>query len=158
MLFFLPLLLCFCIACHAGGPHNEAADGAAPAEHEPDLNDLANDWFAAYNNEVAVTCPCRVEQGGFESQAECMRKLVIGQDTIDCLSAQLMLADSPGLRDTVGCMAEASNTRSPCLSSSACSSAAMNACYELPRECPMFDPQLLTRAFNACPDSILLAR
>ena len=136
------LLLLMCAACGSDAP--EASSIVS--------------WLTAYNREVEITCPCRVSQGAFESQSECLRKQVLSQSTMDCLNQQFMTADSPELRETARCMAEACETRTTCISSHACDPASIDPCYDLPAACPMFDPQLLTRVFEACPDSILLAR
>jgi hypothetical protein len=115
-------------------------------------------YLDTYNSEVEVTCPCRVSEGSFSSEEECHRKLVISASTERCLSAQFEMADSEGLRASLGCMAELSVARTECIGGSMCEKTKMNACFDTMMECPMLDPQLLTRVFNACPDSILLGR
>jgi hypothetical protein len=140
-------------ACSSNSGHAAASGDAGPESAA-----VSTTYLEDYNHEIEITCPCRVQQGLYPSEAECLRAQVLSQDTVTCLSVQFQAEDSTELRASLRCLAEASRSRGDCIAASACDMARLNACYDAAMQCPVPDPQLLTRVFNACPDSILLAR
>jgi hypothetical protein len=145
----------------AGAPHDAAAHteasadtGGAPAE----LGALLTETVAAYDRGAKAGCECVVEQGGFETLDECLTPIKSGPTWIPCGLKVLVANDSPQVRATARCLADALDARTACLSSTRCSSDASLHCPSNAFLCAASDTQLLVELLQACPDLGLLSR
>jgi hypothetical protein len=130
----------------------------SPTTPQSDFRSLVHGLFSEYMHEVEVSCPCRVEEGAFASMAECLHRLGLGPSFPDCVSEELQASDSPELRSALSCSMQQYKLRADCLDSHSCKPEYVAPCYEQVLDCPVLDPQALTRALRECPNGPLPSR
>lgn len=126
---------------------------------EPALASLVAAMLTEYGREVAVTCPCRVEERQFSSVAECSQAM--GGDTatwVDCAIRAFAPTDSPELRAALRCRVEDSQARTECLAAHSCDHDERNGCYAQTKDCPVVDAQALTVVVYSCIGSFGLSK
>jgi hypothetical protein len=131
-----------------------ADDEDLPNAPPLDFRALVGGVFAEYMHEVEVSCPCRVEDGAFASMDECLRRLALPPSFADCVSEELQPSDSAELRSALSCLTQQYKVRADCLDSHSCAPEHVAPCYEQVLDCPVLDPQALTRALRECPGSL----
>lgn len=144
----LPMLSC-------GDPPDTTAEvdqGAA------ELRELVAGLISQYTREVEATCPCRARDGDFASVDECTEKLGHRPSFAECVADQIAELDSDELRRSLRCMRQRYEERARCLEQRGCGLHEAEVCYAASRECPVLDPEALSRALLECPGGTLLGR
>jgi hypothetical protein len=144
----LPILA---LACGDAAPD-------APVDRSSELRDLVGGLLGQYTREVEATCPCRARDGDFASTDECVAKLGHDPSFADCVTDKISDRDNAELREALACMRERYERRARCLEREGCELNASEACYAAAPECPVLDPQALSRALRECPGGTLLGR
>jgi hypothetical protein len=156
MRVFSSLLVFGFLGCSGGDADDDDED--LRGTPQSDLQSLVRGVFAEYMHEVVVSCPCRVEDGAFASMDECLRRLGLPPSFADCVSDELQPSDSAALRSALACMTQQYKVRADCLDSHSCAPEHVAPCYEQVLDCPVLDPQALTRALRDCPGGAPLSR
>jgi hypothetical protein len=140
----------------SAGVHPDASvdTGGAPAE----LVALLTEAVAAYDRGAKANCECLVERGGFDTVDECLVPIKSGPTWIPCGLKVLAANDSPQVRATARCLADALDARTACLSNTRCDSDASVHCPSNAILCAANDTQLVVDLLQACPDLGLLSR
>jgi hypothetical protein len=162
MRVFASILCCsalaFACSDEGSGAGGRSSQDTSKINVNSDFRKLVRGALGAYQHEVEATCPCRVEEGAFESNEECLERSGHDDEFADCVADKLKPSEDREMREALHCMMKRYQARAACTEENGCDLDDVTACTDELAECPLLDPQALTRALQGCPGGSLLGR
>jgi hypothetical protein len=158
------------VAGQGGGPADHAGHGgAAGAASDSGSASAAQtaawaaEWIAAYDRQIAATCPCLIGVGAFPTTGDCIAALGSGPTWLECATTAVQEAEANALLNEADarCLIDGTVERAQCFEQAACEPEAMSACLSMPNqpaECAPVDTELVNLLLEKCPDLGLLSR
>lgn len=161
-MFVCGSVLAACGGDGGGGTGGESGGKAADTRKitvDSDFRTLVAGALGQYQHETEASCPCKVEDGDFESEKECIERLGHDEEFVDCVVDKLKSqSGDKELRAALHCAMRRYEARAECVEDNGCGLEEVTACYEDIDECPVLDPRALTVVVTECPGGSLLGR
>lgn len=137
-----------------------AADAGDTDASDPDdeLRQIIAESIAAYDRQVESSCPCFVENGGYESVDECLMWQKSADHWVSCGTDAIKAYDSPALRDGIRCLVERADANIACNDMIACNSPERETCNQSLIQCFAQVSEVLLVLDGKCPDFGLIPR